>query len=119
MPHPTRRKNEGKNLGRKHLDMELSERWRAFDRQKRRGKQAERKVARMKQKAARAKPRLEELTFGTFYVRIAAVNGASGTGHIDKLLRPFAAKDCDIIGLQETKRDGTSEIVASGYRFFF
>ena len=30
MPHPTRRKNEGNNLGRKHLDMELSERLRAF-----------------------------------------------------------------------------------------
>ena len=26
---------------------------------------------------------------------------------------------CDVIGLQETKRDGTSEISASGYRVFF
>ena len=32
--HPTRRKNEGKNLDRKHLDMELSERRRAFARKK-------------------------------------------------------------------------------------
>ena len=32
LPHPTRRKNEGKNLGRKHL--ELSERRRAFAREK-------------------------------------------------------------------------------------
>ena len=30
-----------------------------------------------------------------------------------------AAKGCDVIGLQETKRDGTSEILASGYRVFF
>ena len=43
--HPTRLKNEGKS-GRKHL--ELSERRRAFARKKRRGKQAERKAARMK-----------------------------------------------------------------------
>ena len=28
------------------------------------------------------------------------------------------AKGCDVTGLQETKRDGTSEIVASGYRVF-
>ena len=37
LPHPTRRKKEGKNLGRKHLE-ELSERRRAFARKKRRGK---------------------------------------------------------------------------------
>ncbi|CAN0455295.1 unnamed protein product, partial [Ascophyllum nodosum] len=40
-------------------------------------------------------------------------------GHIDTLLRPCAAKGCDVIELQETKRDGTSEIVASGYRVSF
>ena len=32
--HPTRRKNEGKNLGRIHLDMELSARRRVFARKK-------------------------------------------------------------------------------------
>ena len=30
-----------------------------------------------------------------------------------------AAKGCNVIGLQETKRDGTSKIVASGYRKYF
>ena len=40
VPHPTRRGNEGENLVRKHLDMELSERWGAFARKKRRGKRA-------------------------------------------------------------------------------
>ena len=28
-------------------------------------------------------------------------------------------KGCDVIGLQETKSDGTSEISSSGCRFFF
>ena len=46
MPRPTRRKNEGKNLGKKHL--ELSEKRRAFARNKRLGKRAERKSARKK-----------------------------------------------------------------------
>ena len=98
----TRRKNEGKNLGRKHL--ELSERRRAFARKKRRGKRAERKSVRIKHEATRARSRLEELTFGTFNVRTAAVNGVNDVGHIDTLLdtllRPCAAKGCDVIGLQ-------------------
>ena len=117
VPYPTRRKNEGKNLGRKHL--ELSKKRRVFAREKRRGKRAKRKSARKKHKAARARSRLEELTFGTFNVRTAAVNGVNGIGHIDTLLRTCAARGCDVIGLQETKRDGTSEISASGYRVFF
>ena len=67
MPYPTRWKNEGKNLGRKHP--KLSKKRRVFARKKRRGKRAERKSARKKHKAARARSRLEELTFGTFFCR--------------------------------------------------
>ena len=73
----------------------------------------------MKHKAARAKRRMQELTFGTFNVRTAAFKGVNGIGHIDVLLRICAAKGCDVIGLQETKRDGISEIVAAGYRVYF
>ena len=90
VPYPTRRKNEGKNLGKKRL--ELSERRRALARKKRRGKRAERKSARKKHKAARARSRLEELMFGTFNVRTAAVNGVNGISHIDTLLKTCAAK---------------------------
>ena len=113
VPYPTRRKNEGKDLGRKHP--ELSKKRRVFARKKRRGKRAERKSARKKHKAVRARSQLEELTFGTFN----GINGVNGISHIDTLLRTCAAKGCDVIGLQETKRDGTSEISASGYRVFF
>ena len=63
VPHPTRRKNEGKNLGRQHP--ELREKRRGFARKKQRGKRAERRSARKKHKAVRARSRLEELTFGT------------------------------------------------------
>ena len=117
VPYPTRRKNENKHLGRKHP--ELSEKRRVFARKKRRWKRVERKSARKKHKAFRARSRPEELTFGTFNVCIAAVNGVNGIGLIDTLLRTCAAKGCDVIGLQETKRDGTFEISASGYRVFF
>ena len=82
-------------------------------------KRAERKSVRKKHEAARTRSRLEELTFGMFNVRIKAVNGINGIGHIGTLLRTCAAKGCDVIGLQEIKRDGTPEISASGYRVFF
>ena len=117
VPYPTCRKNEGKNLGMKHP--ELRKNGRVFARKRRRRNLAERKSARKKHKAAKARSRLEELTFGTFNVRTAAVNGVNGIGHIDTLLRTCAAKGCDVIGLPETKRDGTSEISAPGYRVFF
>ena len=78
-----------------------------------------RKATRMKHQAAKARSRLEKLTFGSFNVRTAAVKGVNGIGHIDSLLRSCAAKGCDVLGLRETKRDGTSEIVAAGYRVYF
>ena len=119
VPDSTRRKNEGKDqdLGRKHL--KLGERRWVFARKKPRGKRAKRKSARKNHQATRAKLRREELTFDTFNVRTAAANGANGIGHLDTLLRACAAKGCDVIGLQETKRDGTSEIPASRYGVFF
>ena len=106
--HPRRRKTEGKNLGRKHPDMELSERRRAFTRKRRRGKRAEKITTRMKHKAARARSRLDELTFGPFNVRTAAVDGVNGIGHINTLLIPCAVKGCDVIKLHGAKRDGYS-----------
>ena len=96
--HLTSQKNEGKSLGKKHL--ELSERRRAFSRkERRRGKRAEGKAARKKHKASRVRSRLGELPSGTFNVRTAAINGANGIGHIDTLLRPCAAKGCGVIRL--------------------
>ena len=83
------------------------------------GKRAERKSVRKKHIVTRARSRLEELTFGTFNVRTAAVNGVCGIGHIDTLLRTCAANGCDVIGLQETKKDGTPDISAPGYRVCF
>ena len=73
----------------------------------------------MKPKAAWAKRRMQELTFGTFNVRTAGCKGVNSIGHNDVLLRICAAKGCDVIGLQETKRDGISEIVAAVYRVYF
>ena len=103
VPYLTHRTNEGRNLG----EYLLGKRDGVSGR---RGKSP----ARNTRKAARARSQLEELAFGTFNVRTAAVNGVNGIGHEDTLLRTCAAKGCDDIGSQETKRDGTSEISASG-----
>ena len=73
----------------------------------------------MKYKVAKVRSRLDELTLGTFNVRTAAINGVNGIDHIEIIMRPCAAKVCEVPELQETKRDGTSEIVACGYRVFF
>ena len=73
----------------------------------------------IKYKATRARSRLNEILFSTFNIRTAAINGVNGIGYIGTLLRSCAAKDCKVIGLQETKRDRTSELVSSGYRVFF
>ena len=56
--------------------------------------------------------------FGTLNVRTAAFKGVNGIGHID-VLQIYASKGGYVIGLQETKRDGISEIVAAGYRVYF
>ena len=82
---------------------------------RRRGKRG---TARKKHKAIRARSRLEELTLGAFYVCTAVVNGVNGIDHIDILLRTCAARGCDVIRLQETKRDETSKISAFGYHVF-
>ena len=102
VPHATRRKNEGNNLGRKQNSVKGGGHLL--------GKGdggSGRKSARKKYKAARVGSRLEELTFGTFNVRTAAVNGVNGIGHIGTLLRTCAGKGCDVIGLQVTIIKGT------------
>ena len=63
------------------------------------GKRVMGKAARVKDKAARVRSRLDELAFDTFNVRTAAVNGVNGTSHTDTLLRPCAAKGRGNIGL--------------------
>ena len=65
-----------------------------------------RKAAHIKHKTARARYRLDKLTFGTFNVLITAVNSVT-------------AKGCVVIGLQETKQDGTHKIVVPGYCVYF
>ena len=75
----------------------------------------------MKYNAVSARSQLDELTFVTFNVRMAAFNGVKCIDHIDRQsLSPCDASGYDAaIGLQETKRDKTSDIVPSRCRVYF
>ena len=46
------------------------------------------------------------------------VTGRRGAGHAEVLLQKCKMLDCDVIGLQETRRPGRNEIAAAGYRVF-
>ena len=74
----------------------------------------------MKQKAARARSCLTELTIGTFNVSEAAVNGVYGINHIDTQLRPCAARG--VVTVLDCRRPNETELpktVQSGYHVYF
>ncbi|CAM9886559.1 unnamed protein product, partial [Sphacelaria rigidula] len=66
---------------------------------------------------ARAEARSKELVVATWNVRTMAERGSNGTGHTENLLL-FASKyNCDLVALQETRRDGRTTFHAptAGY----
>ena len=51
---------------------------------------------------------------GTFNVRTLAFNGKNGIGHSEVILRVCQELGCDVIGPEETRRDGQSTFTAAG-----
>ena len=66
-------------------------------------------------RAARFKTGVGELIVGTFNVDTLAFNGKNGLGHAEEILEVCRQKGCDIVGLQETRRDGPNGFIAAGY----
>ena len=104
-------------VGRKHP--ELSKKRRVFARKKTRGEAGGEEV-----RPRETQGRQGEVSDEGAHVRYVQRSHSSGQRRQryrphDTLLRTCSAKGCDVIGLQETKRDGTSEISAFGYRVFF
>ena len=54
----------------------------------------------------------------TFNVRTLAFDGKNGIGHSEVILKLCQELGCDVIGLQETRRDGRSAFTAAGYTVF-
>ena len=85
---------------------------------KKRRHRRNRRAARKLRVEAKARSRAGELVMGTFNVRTLAFNGKNGIGHSEVILKVCQELGCDVIGLQETTRDGQSTFTAAGYTIF-
>ena len=56
------------------------------------------------------------MAVATYNVRTQAVKGKNGYGHDERVLAKGWQLDCDVIGLQETRRSGSTTLRAAGYR---
>ena len=88
---------------------------RKSDAQKRRKRRRRfRRAAQQVRTGARARSRAGELVVGTYNVR----TGMNGIGHAEVILKTCEDEGCDIIGLQEVRRDGQRSFTAAGYVVF-
>ena len=67
---------------------------------------------------SRARSRAGELVVGTYNVRTLAFKGTNGIGHAEVIMRTCEDAGCDVIGLQEVRRNGQSAFTAAGYVVF-
>ena len=85
---------------------------------RRRARPERRRNAKTSQNVARARSRTGELNVATWNVRSLSLTGRRGAGYAEVLLKKCKVLDCDVIGLQETRRPGRTEFAAAGYRVF-
>ena len=85
----------------------------------RRARPERRRIAKTSQNVARARSRTGELNVATWNVRSLSLTGRHGAGHPEVLLQKCKVLGCDLIGLQETRRPGRTELAAAGYRVFY
>ena len=86
---------------------------------RRRAPPERRRNAKTSQNVARARSHTGELNVATWNVRSLSLTGRRGAGHAEVLLQKCKVLDCDVIGLQETRRPGRTEFAAAGYRVFY
>ena len=92
---------------------------RKSDARKKRRRRTIRRDAQKLKTDARARSRAGELVVGTFNVRTLAFKGKNGIGHAEVILKTCEDAGCDVIGLQEVRRDGQSASTAAGYVVLF
>ena len=97
----------------------ISNRKKRFARKGRRRTRPERRRnAKTSQNVARARSRTRELNIATWNVRSLSLTGRRGAGHGEVLLQKCKVLGCDVVGLQETRRPGRTELAKAGYRVF-
>ena len=113
-----RRENkiQGKNGDRERGKAEkVTERRKMLARKRRRRGRAERRRLRQRKRRNRARARGRETAVATHNVRTIAVDGAHGVGLALDVLSVYDRLECDVIGLQETRRSGHSAFSQAGY----
>ena len=110
---------EGRRRGEKYSVWEKRRvEGRKSDARKKRRRGRFRRAAQKTRTSARAWSRAGVLVVGTYNVRTLAFKGTNGIGHAEVILKTCEDAGCDIIGLQEVRRDGQSAFKAAGYVVF-
>ena len=84
-------------------------------RKKRRRGRTRRRAARRQASNDRDRARRRGLVIVTHNVRKMAVDGKHGVGRAAEVLDVYQEMGCDIIGLQETRRNGQSALLQAGH----
>ena len=85
---------------------------------RKRARPERRRNAKTSQNVARTRSRTGELNVVTWNIHLLSFTGRREAGHAEVLLQKCKVLDCDVIGLQETRRPGRTEFAAAGYRVF-
>ena len=84
-------------------------------RKKRRRGRTRRRAARRQASNGRGRTRRRELVIATHTVRTMSVDEKHGVGRAAEVLDLYQEMGCDIIGLQETRRNGQTALLQAGY----
>ena len=117
-PHGGETHKQGMYLDRRTKRKNSNRKKRLSRKGSRRARPARRRNAKTSQNVARARSRTGELSVATWNVQSLSLTGRRGAGHAEVLSQKCKVLDCDVIGLQETRRQGRTEFAAAGYRVF-
>ena len=117
---PTETKTSGANGGRNwraqvYYVKQNTRRKKVLDRKRRRRGIAVRRAARRQTSNDRNRARRRKLVIAAHNVRTMAPDGKHGVGRATEVLGVDQEMDCDIVGLQETRRSGRSAFLQAGY----
>ena len=110
--------NQGTYRATKRRAAFVMERKKKQKKQKRRRGRASRRLAKKTAREARKRQKEALVAVATYNVRTLAVKGKNGYGHDERVLAKCQQLGCDFIGLQETRRPGSTTFRAAGYRVF-
>ena len=112
-------KTKGENGDGEREMREVTNRRNVLTRKRRRRGRAERRLLRQRERRNRARARGREIIVATHNVRTMAVDGTHGVGRALDVLSVYNRLECDVIGLQVTRRGGHSAFSQAGYLMYY